>query len=379
MEILSYETIPELTSIGDAWDQLSVQEPRFVLSFSELRHELEFSNLKFRFLVAVDNYEVVGIACYVYRSGTKNYFVADMNLFRLSANKASLVGSCVLGQIDEVVIKQFFTLILDDSSFDLLDLGYVIIGSPLYNAVTKLRGGLIIGRARRKAQVEWLIRLPKTFDDYTQTLGPATQKNAVRNFKKLDQQPAFEVHVIDRFDQIDKFLQDAEIISRLTYQWNLGQKVVNDETTRERLARLAKKKTLRCYIAYLNGQPCAFATGERNRRIFLYQIPGFDPKYADKSPGTALMLWIIRDLIDNTDCEFFDFGMGGNFDYKKRFGNTALKCARLQLGNLYRPYSFFLVAIDQVLNSIKNFAGLVLGQGRLMQRLKRATRRYGDS
>jgi Acetyltransferase (GNAT) domain len=297
-----------------------------------------------------------------------------MNLFRLSANKASLVGSCVLGQIDEVVIKQFFTLILDDSSFDLLDLGYVIIGSPLYNAVTKLRGGLIIGRARRKAQVEWLIRLPKTFDDYTQTLGPATQKNAVRNFKKLDQQPAFEVHVIDRFDQIDKFLQDAEIISRLTYQWNLGQKVVNDETTRERLARLAKKKTLRCYIAYLNGQPCAFATGERNRRIFLYQIPGFDPKYADKSPGTALMLWIIRDLIDNTDCEFFDFGVGGYFEYKTRFANTSLNCERLEIGYLYRPYSVCLIALDQIINSAKNLIGLIIRRGKLLQRVLRLRR-----
>ena len=150
--------------------------------------------------------------------------------------------------------------------------------------------------------------------------------------------------------------------------------------TRERLVRFAKNKKLRCYIAYFDSQPCAFAYGEWRDRIYLLRQIGYDPQYASKSPGTALLLRTIGDLIDNTDCEFLDLGVGGYFEYKTRFGNTSLNCARLQVGYLYRPYSLFLIALDQILNSAKNLLSLVIGQGKLMQavhkqRVKRL-RRY---
>jgi hypothetical protein len=282
--------------------------------------------------------------------------------------------------VDEYIFGKFLRLIINDWSFDLLELGYIIIDSPLYNVVTKLRGGLIVGKSRRNVAIQWLIKLPKTFADYTGSLGSSTRRSAVRQFKKLERQSAFTVHVIHRLDQIAKFLQDAEKISRRTYQWNYGPgaRFYNDAVTRERLVRFAKEKKLRCYIAYFDGQPCAFAYGEWNHRTYLYRIAGYDPKYVSKSPGTALMLWMIRDLIDNTDCGVFDFDVGGYFEYKPRLGNTSLNCVRLQMGYPYRPYSFFLITLDQILNLAKNILGLFIGQDRLMQRAKRL-RRYGDS
>jgi len=65
------------------------------------------------------------------------------------------------------------------------------------------------------------------------------------------------------------------------------------------------------------GQPCAFAYGEWSGRVYLYQIPGYDPKYAKKSPGTALMLGIIRDLIENTDARFSILESGGILNTKQ--------------------------------------------------------------
>jgi CelD/BcsL family acetyltransferase involved in cellulose biosynthesis len=95
------------------------------------------------------------------------------------------------------------------------------------------------------------------------------------------------------------------------------------------------------------------------------------------SPGTILMLWIIRDLIDNTDCEFFDFGMG-NHEYKQRYGNTCLNVSRIQLSRWRRPYSLLLVSLDRVLNLAKNFANAIIGgDSKLKQRLRKASRRYG--
>jgi hypothetical protein len=185
--------------------------------------------------------------------------------------------------------------------------------------------------------------------------------------------------VIHRPEQIEKFLQDGETISRTTYQWNVGQRLCNDSATRQRFLRLAKEGRLRAYIVYIGKKPCAFAWGELNHLIYASQSTGFDPKYHKASPGTAIMLWVIRDLIENTDCEVFDFGVGGDdWGFKSRFGNTSLNVAWIELAN-YRPYSFILFALDKIINAGKNFASSMMPRGNLRQRLKRMIRQYGET
>jgi len=371
MEILTYTTVAELAAIGDAWDRLSEQQPRFVSSFSELRHALGSPRCQFRAFAAVDNSQVIGIACFVYSTERKNYFVAEFNLVSLRVRVVSLFDSCVLGDVDEHVIGQFLKLVMARSDFDLLDVGYAVVGSPLYKAVRKLGGGAIAGRVNRADQIQWLIRLPKTFDAYVRSLGTRTRSNDVRQSKKLDRRPEFEVHVIERLDQIDQFLRDAEVISRRTYQWHFHSRFCSDEEARERLVRLAKNGALRSYIAYFDGHPCAFADGERWRRTYVVRQIGFDPQYARHRPGTALTLRQIRDLIENTDCEFLDFGAGGYFEYKTRFGNTSLTCARLQVAHLRKPYSVCLILLDGVFNSTKRLLVFLIERGKLMPRIER--------
>jgi CelD/BcsL family acetyltransferase involved in cellulose biosynthesis len=112
----------------------------------------------------------------------------------------------------------------------------------------------------------------------------------------------------------------------------------------------------------------------------LWETSGYDPRYEKDSPGTSLMLWMIRDLIENTDCRVFDFGMGGNYGYKARFGNTSLTCDWIQIGQWRRPYSVLLIMLDRTLNGTKNLIAVLVGSNSdLMKKLKRATRRYDAS
>jgi Acetyltransferase (GNAT) domain len=378
MEIISYSNVSEIAPLENAWNRLSKQQPRYVPDFSEFRDGLEASGDKFRILVAADKGEIAGVACFVYATIRKGYGIAERILFHLPIRVVTLFGSCVLGAVEESVVEEFIKRIVAESDFDLMNLGEIIIESPLYNVISRLRGGLIVNRVLREDSIRWLIKLPGSFDEYLKSLGAQTRKKDVGRFRKAEQQAPFDVHVISRADQVEKFLQDGEKVSRLTYQWNLGQRLLNDETNRTRLKRLADKGILRCYLLYVDGQPRAFGYGEVSNGVYLYQASGYDPQYIKESLGTALMLWMIRDVINNSDCKVFDFGMGGNYEYKPRFGNTSVNCAWIQIGRMNRPYSLFLVVLDRALNSVKNLAVAALGRGKLMQRLKRSTRRYGD-
>ena len=96
--------------------------------------------------------------------------------------------------------------------------------------------------------------------------------------------------------------------------------------------------------------------------------------------GSVLLLWTIRDLIDNTDCKVFDFGEGGDeADYKSRFGNVSVRCASLELVRWTRPMSLAVLILQEGLTAAKNAADWLLGENKLRTRLRKAIRKYGDA
>jgi Acetyltransferase (GNAT) domain len=379
MEIISYSNCLELDALADAWDRLSEKELVFIPSFSELRYQLENSGSKFRILVASDSSQITAIACFVYTTTIRSYAIATRKLFDVKTKEVSVFGSCVLGQPSENVIRKFFQLIIEGSDIDLIDVGHIFIDSPLHNAINNLPRGIIAWRERKK-QMRWLIRLPSSFDEYFASLRATTRAAVASERRKLEREsPSFRIMRLP--EEVEFFLQDAEKISRLSYQWKLGYGLYNDENTRRRFAGLAKDGTLRCYILYLRGKPCAFSWGELNHRKFVWDTTGYDPHYRKLSPGTALLMWMIRDLVENTNCEIFDFKWGSEDGYKSRFATLRFSCARVHVAQIYKPHSFLIFALDKILNSLKNLMEKLLfwifGRGANKRRLRSAMRRYG--
>jgi hypothetical protein len=379
MEIVSYDDCSKLDTFSDSWERLSEKELSFIPSFSELRQELAARGGKFRLLVAIDNSQIVAMACFIYSDSTKRYLIGTRRLLELPVREVSLFGSCVLGEPDESVIRKIFHLLIAGSGFDLIHVGEVFIDSPLHKAITSLGNGAIAWR-ERKIQFRWLIRLPGSFDEYLASLR-ATTRTAIHKSRRKLEREAPDFRVMQFPDEVETFLADAEKINRLTYQWDLGYRLCNDEPTRERFTRLAKNGNLRGYILYLRGNPCAFGLGELSHRTFGGHRMGYDPHYRKLSPGTGLLMWMVRDLIENTDCETFDLKWGSDEGYKARFATMNLNCARMELAQIYRPYPLLIVALEQVLNFAKNFIEYALhfmsGRGALRQRLRSAMHRYG--
>jgi hypothetical protein len=376
-EITLYKNVSDLGPIAPAWDRLSQREQRFFPNASEAQSLLASVGGQFRIVVAKNGSEETGIACFLFDKAELHFTLGERRLFSLPIREISVLGSSVLGEAEPEIIKSFFKIVLNEWDYDLVRVGEVIIGSPIHQAMSQLDKTLIGSKYGRRESKRWMIQLPESFDSYLTSLRSTTRKS-IKQYIRTFEKNSFEFHVICRPDQIDRFLRDGEQISRSTYQWTVGQRLCNDDATRQRYMRLASAGNLRCYIIYIGGCPCAFARGELNHDFYSYETPGFDPQFGKLSPGLVLLAWVIRDLIENTDCKVFDFGVGGDErDYKSRFGTSFIPSTTMLLARRYKPYSLFAFLLHEAFAVCRLLAKGILGDGLLVQRLKKSIRRYG--
>ena len=304
------------------------------------------------------------------------YTFGERKLFSLPVQQARLFGSAILGSVDASTARSFIDSVRKQLGFDLFAVGEVVVDSPLHSAIRRLGRRYVLSSPSRKESIRWLIRMPATFDEYLMSLSGQTRQMVKRKLAKC---APSEIRIISEPGQVAEFLRHGEAISRLTYQWNVGQRLLNDEATLSAYFALAEKGRLRCHLLYVDGEPCAFSRGVMLDGVYSYHTPGFDPKYSKLSPGIVTLVLSIKDLIENTHCMIFDFGEGGDeVGYKSKFGNDSMKTRYLYVSSRFRPYSIGLVLIQEALTALKNALSSVVGNGELRRRLKKAFRQYGS-
>lgn len=198
--------------------------------------------------------------------------------------------------------------------------------------------------------------------------------------RKLHKDFTVELEVITQPDQIARFLRCGEALSRMTYQWHVGQRLVSDAANLAHYRILADQNRMGCYLMSLDGQPPAFLRGTVEGKLYHYETPGFDPTFGNTSIGTVLLLRAVQDLIDNTSCTVFDFGIGADeTGYKSSFGLWSVACRSYAVVVLNRPRGLALLLGQGGLNVAKNAAN---GPSRcnegLRHRMKTSLRKYGN-
>jgi CelD/BcsL family acetyltransferase involved in cellulose biosynthesis len=374
MDIVNVNNSAQLDALEDAWNRLAKKGLYFVPRFAELREALAGNQSKFRLLTAVENSQIIACACFIYVKTMKTYEIAWKRLCRLPVTMVVLFGGCVVGEPSEDVIQSLLETIIKEGDFDLLSIGNIFIDSPLYRASTTLRN-TFTWTGWRKERRWWLIRLPASFDEYPASLPERTRAHITRDCHKFERKGP-EFRLMRYPEEVEYFLRDAEKISRLTYHWDFDG-LHNDENTRNSFINLAKSGNLRCYISYINGKPCAFGWGELTYRRFNFRQTGYDPEFQRLSPGTAIMMRMFRDLIENTDCEVVDLLWGGTDGYKSRLANASFPCASVQVAITSKPYSLLIGALDIILNRVKNLMALLIERGPLKGLSRKLRRQKG--
>lgn len=168
------------------------------------------------------------------------------------------------------------------------------------------------------------IEFPPSFKDYLQQLGSRSRQSVQYSARRLDKEMGNQVELV-KFDSpegVDRFLADAEAISRKTYQANLlGLGIRADRDTTARLRHAAANGWLRSYILYCKQVPSAFMLGFQYGGCYYYDDVGYDPDFAKWSVGSVLQLKVIEEILGLPDApRHFDFSTGFG-QHKGRFGN----------------------------------------------------------
>ena len=128
---------------------------------------------------------------------------------------------------------------------------------------------------------------------------------------------------------VQQLIEEAEKVARKTYQRYLGVGFSPSEIITGRLLIAAKRNFLRAYILSVSSEPCAFVIGMIYEGVFHLEYVGYDPAFADYSPGTLLITKVMEQLCAERVKEY-DFGFGTE-QYKERFGNRKIHETRIHI------------------------------------------------
>jgi CelD/BcsL family acetyltransferase involved in cellulose biosynthesis len=242
--------------------------------------------------------------------------------------QAGLFGGSVLGAFNDSSASQIVRQLFRHLRFDMLVLGNLPMGSGLSEALLGGRIGKPRSVTERRA-VRRLIILPNSYDEFLRSLKPSTAKAILRD-QRLFERLAPIYQVSTKQAEVADFVLHAAAVSSITQKTERGAGGVADTpATRERLRHLAHQGRLRAYLASVEGRPVACAWGDVSNGVFYFRETAYDPAFARYSPGRAMLLYAVTDLI-RAGARVFDFGVI-DFHYKARLSNHSVPSANVYI------------------------------------------------
>jgi CelD/BcsL family acetyltransferase involved in cellulose biosynthesis len=214
-------------------------------------------------------------------------------------------------------------------------------------------------------------RLDIDFDGYLAGFSAKSRSTLRRKARKLAERcgGTLDVRVYRSADEIERFHAEARALSVRTYQERLldaglpaGAEAV------EEMRALARLDRARGWLLYVDARPISYLYAPAEDDTLIYSHLGYDPDFAEFSPGTVLQLEAMRQLMLERRFHLFDFTEGDG-QHKRQFATGSVDCVdlllvRSTLANLVTGYA--LTGFDAAVALGKR----VLGHG-IARRLRR--------
>ena len=158
-------------------------------------------------------------------------------------------------------------------------------------------------------------------------------------------------------EEAAEFHRLARAVSARSYQERLLDYGLPDGD--EALADLRERSTrdaMRGWILFIDGRPASYLYAPAEGDTLVYAYLGYDPDFADLSPGTVLQFEAMRELMEERRFALFDFGEGEG-QHKSLFATGSVECVDLLLlkptpGTLLAGWS--LAAFDGAVGRIRD-------------------------
>jgi len=233
-----------------------------------------------------------------------------------------------------------------------------IAGFPVSKSYPKLQflPGMI--QYMSWSDTRFLIPISDTFKTYLQSRSRNTRTKLIQKIRRW-RDLVREEPTIKEFRgalQMGEFYSIAGPLSRKTWQGNLGAGLEAVDRPEE-LVRLAAAGQARGYILYCGDQPVAFQLCYVQGTTMVTSQTGYDPAYAEYSPGTVQLYLLLEKIFAEGEMEFMDLMEGTPFAYKSSFVTLRVPSMRF----LYfrrRPGPFCFVLFFILLERMQTFAQL---------------------
>jgi hypothetical protein len=262
--------------------------------------------------------QLAGYVPFRYRTDGLLFRFASVRLGRVPYRIVELFGRGVVAHRDDVSEAALGHLESVPWPFHAVAVHEIPTEAPLWRAIESGRAG-DFRTIERERGIHHVVDLPATMDEYLARFSTKTRNTWKRKTKKLESDcGSLSVRVYEAAEEVSDLLGAVEPVSKQTYHYHLLGQNLSPGNSRlaANLGRWARRGWLRGYVLFGGERPIAYVIGSLARRRFSYDMPGYLPALAASSPGMALLLRIIEDLIRTDAADLLDFG-GGHADYKK--------------------------------------------------------------
>lgn len=176
-------------------------------------------------------------------------------------------------------------------------------------------------------------RLDQDFDTYLAGFSAKSRSTVRRKLKRFAAHSggAIDVRCYRTETEIDGFYAAARAVSAKTYQERqLNAGLPEGEEALAEMRALARAGRGLGWLLFLDGKAIAYLWAPAEGDTLIYAWLGYDPAFAELSPGTVLQLEAMRQLMGERGFRRFDFTEGDG-QHKRLFATDSVECVDLLL------------------------------------------------
>jgi CelD/BcsL family acetyltransferase involved in cellulose biosynthesis len=208
--------------------------------------------------------------------------------------------------------------------------------------ITALPAALVAKVARLHPRLKAFVRqryprsyadLGQSFDCWLAGLSGKSRSTLKRKARKLAERcgGALDVRCYRTAEEMALFYAEARAVSARSYQERLlAAGLPEGPEALAEMRKLAARDRARGWLLFVDGRAISYLYAPAEGLTLLYAYVGYDPDFAELSPGTVLQIEVMRELMAEGRFQLFDF-TDGDGQHKRQFATGSVDCVDLLL------------------------------------------------